>query len=384
MRVIFLIRSLESGGAERQLVILAANLARQGFSVSVVTYYGGGQLESELQGIAGVRVMSAGKRGRWDVAGFIWRLWKLVREVRPDVIHGYMYGANELALLLGFAGHARVVWGVRASGLEMQRYDWTTRLLQWTGARLSSQADAVISNSHAGRRFHIELGYPSQRFLVIPNGVDTDVYKLDDVGRHNIRSQWQVSTDEVLIGIVARVDPLKDHDTFLHAAAALESGGVPVRFVIVGPGTKQNLLRLKAVADQLGVGHRVIWAGPRQDMPLVYSAIDIVTSTSLSEGFSNSLAEAMACERTCVATDVGDAGLILGEFGQLVPPRSPQALARAWLKVLEERAEHRAARGIQARIRIAENFSVRALAARTGDVLMRVAAGARSLTSNTD
>jgi len=201
-----------------------------------------------------VRVVSADKRGRWDLVGFMLRLYRAVRDLRPQIVHGYMYGANEIALLLGWAARARVVWGVRASGLDMRFYDWPTRLLWRTGAWLSHGADALIANSEAGRRFHIDFGYPARRFLVIPNGIDTDLYRHDDSGRRQLRMQWGLSDDHVLIGIVARIDPMKDHETFLRAAAALVATETAVRFVIVGAGSQASLARLKTIAERLGVG----------------------------------------------------------------------------------------------------------------------------------
>ncbi len=376
MRVVFLIRRLGCGGAERQLVALVRNLDQNRFSVTVVTYYSGGELAEALQGLPNVRVVSADKRGRWDLVGFISRLRSLVREVRPQVVHGYMYGANELALLLARAVGARVIWGVRASGLDMRYYDWMTRLLYRTGAWLSSRVDAVIANSEAGRRFHIELGYPAQRFFVIPNGIDTDLYRYDDEARRRVRARWNVSETEVLIGVVARLDPMKDHETFLQAAAVLVGTGMAVRFVIVGAGSQQQRLRVERITTRLNLDAQVVWAGGCQDMPAVYSAIDIVTSSSaFGEGFSNSLAEAMACERVCVSTDVGDARAMLGLCGEIVPPRQPETLAAAWRKVLELSSQGRAARGRQARERVIDNFSVATLATRTSEVLLRIAAG---------
>ncbi len=376
MRVVLLTRSLDSGGAERQLVALARSLNPADFSVTVVTYYAGGALASSLEDCPHVRLVSAGKRGRWDFVGFLWRMWKLVREARPHVIHSYMYGVNELALLLAYGLRARVVWGIRASGLDMTRYAWSVRLLAKTGAFLSARADAIIANSEAGRSYHIGLGYPARRFLVIPNGIDVEIYRRDASGRQRVRAEWGVSEDDVLIGIVARMDPMKDHDTFLRGAGTLASVERRLRFVVVGPGSAQELRRLETLANECRIAEQVIWAGARTDMAAVYSALDIATSSSaFGEGFSNSLAEAMACETVCVATDVGDARTVVGDTGEIVPPRQPAALAAAWHKVLRAAVEGRAERGRAARARIVDSFSTCALADRTGNVLRRVVAG---------
>jgi glycosyltransferase involved in cell wall biosynthesis len=377
VRVLFLIRALQRGGAERQLVTLVRGLDPARFEVTLATFYDGCEFAEELRGLGHVRVVSVGKRGRWDVLGFLGRLYRLARETRPQVLHGYMYGANELALLLGRAVRARVVWGIRASELQMRHYDLATRLLYRTGAWLAARADALIANSQAGRRFHIALGYPVPRFLVIPNGIDTECYRPDAAARMRVRAAWGVTDEEVLIGIVARIDPMKDHDTFLRAAAVLTAERSGVRFAIVGAApSSASLQRLQALAADLGLNSQVLWAGARQDMQAVYSALDVVTSTSaFGEGFSNSLAEAMACERVCVATDVGDARLLLGETGEVVSPAAPQALVAAWSRTLDLGVAGRATRGREARQRVVEHFSVDALVARTSDVLVRLVEG---------
>src|SRR5512140_2979597 len=99
MKVVFLVRSLNFGGVERQLVMLAKGMDKSRFEPAVVRFYGGGPLEAELVQ-AGIRVIAPGKHGRWDVAGFLWRLSRTIGELKPDVLHGYLPVPNFLAALL--------------------------------------------------------------------------------------------------------------------------------------------------------------------------------------------------------------------------------------------------------------------------------------------
>jgi glycosyltransferase involved in cell wall biosynthesis len=373
---VFLVRSLEAGGAERQLVELVRSLDSASFCVTVVTFYPGGILESDLCTVPGVRLETANKHGRWDVASFLLRLWKVIRRTRPHVVHAYMYGANEVAWLLGRASGARVVWGIRASNMDLQHYDSMTRLLFKSGALLSSRIDLIISNSYAGRAHHLRLGYAADKFIVISNGIDTKKYRRDTDRSTQLRAQWGVDQDCQVVGLVARVDPMKDHETFLRATAIAASRLQRARFVIIGNGTPRKLAALHTLAQDLGVEHLIIWAGAHRDMTAVHGALDVATSSSaFGEGFSNSLAEAMACETVCVATDVGDARIIIGDTGEIVPPRDAKALAEAWLRVLKASSSERAERGRRARKRIVENFGVRVLARRTSEMLLQVAAG---------
>ncbi len=377
MRIVFLIRALQGGGAERQLVTLIRGLDPTRFEVTVATFYPGGELCSELEDLPHVRVVSADKRGRWDLLGFCVRLLRILHRSSPEVVHGYMYGANELALLFGRLTGASVVWGIRASGLEMGHYDMATRMLYRSGGWLSRLSDLIIANSEAGRRFHLGIGYPAAKLCVIPNGIDTRRFAYDATQRERVRREWGLEDGEMLIGVVARLDPMKDHATFLRAAALASTKHPGTRFVIVGGGTEHRLATLKSLAAQLGVSARVLWAGAREDVAAAYSALDIFTCCSaFGEGFPNSLAEAMACERSCVATRVGDAEWILGDCGEIVPPREPEALAGAWSRLLALSTIDRARQGQEARQRIVGSFAVSTLVRSTSELLTQVASRA--------
>jgi glycosyltransferase involved in cell wall biosynthesis len=377
VRIVFLIRALQGGGAERQLVTLIRGLDPTRFDVTVVTFYPGGALCADLEDLPNVRVVSADKQGRWDLLGFFVRLLRILHRAGPEVVHGYMYGANELALVFGRLTGAAVVWGIRASGLEMGHYDMATRMLYRSGAWLSRLSDLIIANSEAGRRFHLGIGYPPGKVRVIPNGIDTRRFAYNATERERVRRQWNTKDGEVLIGVVARLDPMKDHATFLRAAALASTEHPATRFVIVGAGDEQSLRILQSLASQLGVSARVLWAGPREDVAAVYSALDVFTcSSAFGEGFPNSLAEAMACERLCVATRVGDAESILGDCGEIVPPREPEALAGAWLRLLALSTADRVRRGQAARQRIVASFSVSSLVHATSELLTQVASRA--------
>jgi glycosyltransferase involved in cell wall biosynthesis len=369
-RVVLLIRSLGIGGAERQLVVLARALHARGVDVRVLTFYPAGALKPELEA-AGVPVEDLGKGGRWDVLAFLWRLWRRLRALRPDVLYSWLPMANVLAAVLGpMAGVPRIVWGVRASNLDADRYDWLHRVEQSLARRLARRADAIICNAEAGRHWHEALGYPRERMVVIENGIDTERFHFDAHARARLRKEWGVADHEHLIGLVARIDPMKDHDTFLHAAALLAQRRPGVRFVCVGDGPESELARLQGLAHALGLDGRLLWLGRRADVAQVLSAMDIASSSSsYGEGFSNAIGEAMACSRICVVTDVGDSRRIVGETGFVVPPRDPEALARGWEATLALPPAQRVEREQSARRRVEERFSVKRMVEHTGEVL---------------
>lgn len=359
-RVAFLIRRLERGGAERQLIQLARSLNKEKFHVTILTQYGGGGFVSEITPESGIDVVNLNKSGPWDIFGFLWRLIRTVRRLRPHIVHGYMTGANELSVIAARACGARVVWGLRASDWSAVPQSLGTKYIFYAGAILSCHTDRIISNSQHGRSFHAAEGYCDKRMTVIPNGIDTRLFSILPEQRQAVRREWRVADEETLIGRASRLDPLKDYPSFLRAAAHVSRVQPTTRFACIGDDT--DCAQLRDIARREGIEDRVIWAGGRADMPAVYNALDICVSSSLSEGFPNSVAEPMACGTPCVATDVGDSALIVGDAGIIVPARDPKAMSDGMLRLINERGQYPRER---VRRRITDNFSSERLTART-------------------
>ncbi len=364
MNLFFLIRSLGNGGAERQLTELVRCLDTSRFQVTVATFYDGGALRPDIEGLRGVRVVSLAKKGRWDILPFLWRLARVLRETRPAVIHGYMGIANELSLLFGRAFGARVVWGLRMSRVDHAGQGWMTVASFRIAAALSRFADLMIANSHSGRLHYIEENYRPERLVVVSNGIDTTRFRPDAEAGGRIRAEWGFK-DEPLIGLVGRLNPQKDHPNFLRAAAILAERRPDARFVCVGDGPAAYRECLERQA-----GGRVLWVRACRDMTGVHNALDVSTLCSAyGEGFPNVVGEAMACGAPVVATDVGDSAMILGNPSQVVPPGDPEALAAAWERILALAADEKAALGRAERERIVRDFSVEKLARNTVSLL---------------
>jgi glycosyltransferase involved in cell wall biosynthesis len=329
-KILLLTRKLDMGGAQRQLVELALGLHTRGWRVVVATFYSGGALAAQLDG-AGVETISLGKIGRWDLFGFAWRLTALVRRERPDVVHGYLDTSNVLLTLLRpLFAPTRVVWGVRASNMDLTQYDRLAMLESRLARALSRHADLIICNSEAGRAYHAVQGYPAERMVVVPNGVDVKRFCPDPQARQALRSEWRAEPGYTLVGIVARLDPMKDHRNFLNAAARIAATRPNARFVCVGDGPAAYRQALADEARDLGLDGRIEWTGARDDMPQVYNALDVaVSSSSYGEGFPNMIVEAMATGIPCVVTDVGDSAAIVGSLGWVCPPRDSVALSDA-------------------------------------------------------
>ncbi|MBI5478560.1 MAG: glycosyltransferase [Deltaproteobacteria bacterium] len=368
----FLVPALGYGGAERQLVALARGLHERGHRVRVTTFYSGGPLENELHD-AGVPVLSVHKRHRWDVVRQLVQIIRIARREAPLILHGYTSEPNILAVLLKplLPGTVTVL-GVRNSDMQLARYEPLTRFTFRLERMLARFADLAIVNSNAGRDYAARSGFPTDRLAVIPNGIDLDRFRSDPRARPRVRAEWGVAAAEVLVGMVGRLDPMKDHETLVRAAAITLPTHPELRFVCVGDGSVDERARIGRLGDEVGVGGRLTLVAGRDDMHAVYSAFDVlVSSSAFGEGFPNVVAEAMACSVPCVVTDVGDSADIVGDTGEVVPPRDPAALAGG----LERLLPHAAEAGARARKRVAARFGVNLLIERAEAVLAGAAVG---------
>ena len=358
IKVAFIIRSLDCGGTERQLVSLAKALDKKRFDVTILTFYSGGSLEEDLKGCR-VRYITLEKRGRWDTLGFYRRFVHHLRALRPDIIHGYLDISNLLSLSAKlFLSRALIIWGARSSNLELGHYDWLRRLSFLLERLFARFADCIIVNSIAGRAYLLERRFPAEKVALVHNGIDTELFRPDAEAGARVRSEWGVPKDEILVGHVGRLDPAKDHANLLRAASLLQRERPDVRFVCVGSGPQSYAQRLHQITEGSGQTKTIKWIEMRSDMRAVYNAFDINVSSSQSEGFSNVIGEAMACAVPCVVTDVGDSALIVGDTGYVCAPRNAEALAAALISCLQE---DRNALGMKARSRVMEHWGIERL-----------------------
>jgi glycosyltransferase involved in cell wall biosynthesis len=366
MKIMFIIRSLNVGGAERQLICLAKGLNKSGTDISTAVFYRNGALERELQQ-ADIPIIDLRKSGRWDILQFYFRLFTLTKKVAPDIIYGFLGTANILTILLKPCfKQIKMVWGVRASNVNLDHYDWMSRASYRIERWLSRFADLIICNSHAGKDYLVRCSFPENKTIVIPNGIDTVRFRPDMKACKRMRAKWGIANDEILVGLVGRLDPMKGHSTFLKSAAMLSRENKSVRFICVGDGPETYKSKIHSLSSELGLDGRIIWIGALSDMPIVYNALDVaVSSSSFGEGFTNVIGEAMACGVPCVVTDVGDSAWIVGKTGIVVPSGNPQALSEALMRLIALSAEQRRALGAHARDRIVSKFGVDALVART-------------------
>ncbi len=357
-KILFLIRSLNVGGAERQLLTLVDALDRTSFNPVIVKFYSGGTLLPEFEK-RGIRVETAGKSGRWDIFSFVSNLTKIIRAEKPDILCSYLVAANLLALIFrDFWKVPHVITSIRHSFLRKEDYDWTASFMYWVEDHLSFRADRVIINSFVGARQAEERGIPSSKIVVIPNGIDTDRFVPSANLREETRRKLGYSSLDMVIGMVGRLDPVKDHSTFIKASAYLIDKNPHFRFLIVGDGSDDYSNRIRSEISRAGLDTVFQILPAERDPVPVYNALDICVSASVGEGFSNVIAEAMSCGVPSVVTDVGDSGMIVGETGRVIPAGDPEQMGRALTQLSEMTSGDRMSLGLKARQRIQSEFSV--------------------------
>jgi glycosyltransferase involved in cell wall biosynthesis len=360
--VAHVITGLGQGGAEMMLLKLLQQTDRTQFSVRVVSLLDPPGPVADRVRALGIPVDALGIGRRVPNPAGLWRLARLLRATRPDVVQTWMYHGDLVGGLAAKLASIRlpVIWNIRQSNFDANHSRRRTIQLARLCAALSSRLPCkILCCSDVARRVHVAMGYDASKMQVIPNGFDLVAFRPDSAARVALRAELGLPANTALIGMVARLDPQKDHGTFLAAATRLHARLPNVHYVLCGAGIDTANADLAMAIDRAGLTAVCHLLGQRNDIARVTAALDLATlSSAYGEGFPNVLGEAMACEVPCVATDVGDSAHVIGDTGRVVPPRDPDALASAWSEMFAagETALH--ALGQRARRRIVDNFSI--------------------------
>ena len=360
-----IITGLDMGGAEMMLLKLLS-ASRESLQSIVVSLKDEGVVGPSIAEL-GVPVECLRLRPYTPNPARFASLLSLTRRFRPEVIQGWMPHGNLAASFAQFASRigAPVIWNVRMSLDAVEGEKFTTLGLIRLGAFLSSCPAAIIYNSMAGAKQHEKCGYRGAQSAVISNGFDCDVFQPDETAHSRVCQQLGLESNTILIGLVARLHPMKDHVGFLQAASSVSARHPESRFLLIGKGLAESAPALTKLISQLNLTGRVLLLGERTDTPQLTAGLDIACSSSAwGEGFSNTIGEAMACGIPCVVTDVGDSAYLVGDTGVIVPPRNPQSLEHAIGQLIEAGSATRKQLGFAARRRIESEFSLPRIALR--------------------
>jgi glycosyltransferase involved in cell wall biosynthesis len=359
IRVLHVIPTLVRGGAEKQLVLLAAGLPRDDFDVHVCVLTHSGPLEEDLRA-AGIPVSLIGKRWKIDPLAY-WRLRDAIRRLRPDIVHTWLFAANSYGRQAAFACRVpRVVAGERCVD------PWKTAVQLTIDRLLAKRTDRIVTNSSGVVDFYVGKGLPADQFAVIPNGIEP-LRNPRPASRHELLAELGLPHDARLIGVIGRLWPQKRIKDAIWATDLLKCIRDDVHVLVIGDGPQR--WRLERFSRQCGNEDKVHFLGERGDVARLLPHLDCLWVTSAYEGQSNAIMEAMLAEVPVVATDIpGNRDLVIpGETGFLVDVGDRGALAQKAQLVLSDAALARRL-GQRARQRMETEFTVEKMVQRHAEL----------------
>lgn len=359
-RVEHIITGLGIGGAELMLSHLARGGAR--FEHSVTSLSSTSRIADDLTA-AGVAVTHTGMKKNLMAPRSMVRLSTRLKRRPPQLVQTWLYHADLVGGLAARRAGVPVVWNLRQTdagpGGQKISTSMVIRLCAWVSGSIPVK---IVCGSNAARESHRRAGFDESKMVVISNGVDTGVFKPDRPARTAVRQELGLDDETPVVGRVGRYHPQKDYRGFVEAARIIADARPDVRFLLAGENVDWSNQELTAWIERNGMKNLFYLLGARRDMPGIMAALDIFVSSSIfGEGFPNVIAEAMACEVPCVATDVGDSAEIIGRADRIVPPGDPHRLAQATIEVLGEEPAMRHRDGEQGRQRVTARFALDAM-----------------------
>ena len=369
IKILHIITGLGQGGAEQMLCKLVEHANQKKFDMYVVALTGDGP--------SGYRLHSANislnflnmSPGHISLNGLM-RLWLLLRDIKPDVIQTWLYHADLLGGLFSkLSGVGNVVWNIRNTNLDTDKTKFHTRLVVRLCALLSSSIPSrIICNSHRSALAHQTLGYSKESFSIIPNGFSLELFSPNVSKRAQLRHLFRIADDCVVLGHVARFDPLKNHRGLLKAFSQVDQLNSPLKLICCGSGVTSENEEITGLLKELDIQKKVLLLGPREDISDLMQAFDFLVLPSFGESFPNVVGEAMASGVPCLVSDVGDCAEIVGETGWVVLPNDEESLVNGLRTAISCSVEERYARGCAARERIANNYKMEDIAQRYEDL----------------
>jgi glycosyltransferase involved in cell wall biosynthesis len=335
MRILFVISELTLGGAQKQVVELAAQMVHRGHDVAIYTLNGDVPRKPELDG-RGVGLYIDQKRSRLDPA-VLYRLRRTISRWRPDVVHSFLFDADFYARVAAIGSGVPVINSERNA-------DYHLTTLQKLAQRLTrTLARGVVANTFSGKQFAERLfALPPNDVHVVWNGI-----RLDEIQR---QARTTINYREMFFGpgvyriacLVAAIKPQKDYHLALDVAAQLVSKNPEWRVLFLGdklsaPGPykagagSETTDYKEAVVKHyqgLGLSDKIKFAGLRGDVPAIVSQSDVLYMTSAHEGFPNAVLEAMALGIPVASTDYSDIRRILPLSAQVAASRNPEDVAQ--------------------------------------------------------
>jgi glycosyltransferase involved in cell wall biosynthesis len=349
INILYLIATLDVGGAERQLVELVKRLDRNKFNPIVCCLTRGGPLEDELKETK-IKYFILGKKFKFDFS-VIFKLIPILKQKNIHILHTWLFTSNSLGRIAGLVAKTPIIV-TSERGVDV----WKNKmylLLDWFLAHFT---DKIVCVSEGVNIFYQKYaGIPLDKLVTIYGGVE-GVEKVN-VSIDGKKKEFGFKKNSTVITTVGHLIYYKGIKYLLFSIPKIVREFPTARFLIVGEGIEEN--KLKKLAGKLNIRENIIFAGLRKDIKEILSITDIFVLPSLIEGLSNAVMEAMLAEKPVVATHIpgNDELVVDGKTGILVPPRDTDSLASAIINILGNPEEGKKM-GINGRKRVKKYFSI--------------------------
>jgi sugar transferase (PEP-CTERM/EpsH1 system associated) len=295
IKICYIIGQLRRGGAERQLYELVRGIDRNRFEPIVISLSQGGHWADKIREL-NIQVIELERRKNKEFAR-LWRLIKLIRKIKPKIVHTYLFPANSYGRVAANVCRVPIIIASERSLPEIGK--GKTKTMIYIDKILSPFSHAIICNSLRASEVLIKhYSFNPEKVFTVYNGIDVAAIS------NNGNNENQKVTTKV-VGIVGSLEPVKNHKLFLQIAKIIidQTSADSIKFLIVGKGSLRK--ELEEFAANLGIKDSVIFTGERTDIPELLHTMDVFVLTSQHEGLSNAVMEAMAAGIPVVATDVG-------------------------------------------------------------------------------
>lgn len=328
-KIVHIIPGLGNGGAEILLERLLSNLDKTKYKLEVISLIDEGILGEKIKKM-GINIHSLHmKRGKIDFQ----KLFKGLKICKDcDIIQGWLYHGNLFAFICGKILGKKIIWGIHHANFDKDKHKKLTLLIIKIMSFLSRFVDVIVCGSKVVEKLHKEIGY-NGKMLIIQNGFELDKFYKIEKARLIIEKELGLEKDIILFGSVGRYDLQKDYLNCFEAMRIIKNKKIKFKLLLIGPDLTNENIELKKMIEKTGIEENVMLLGKREDIPLLMSSLDIYVSSSVGEGFSNVIGEAMACETICVITDTGIAEE-LEDRSLVVPIKDAKMLAEKCIEVI--------------------------------------------------
>ncbi len=356
-KICHIITDLDVGGAEYMLKRLLEHQIKDLDSFVVISLTGLGKIGEQLRN-QGVAVYTLNMSGKLAFPFAFWRLRKLLRQLKPELVQTWMYHADLLGGLAAYScGIRRIVWGIHCSRLPIGRP--LTKIVMMCCAKMSTWLPTrILCVAEAAKQNHIKYGYSSGKMLVIPNGFSAAILTKTAGQLKPLLTPYGITPDNFVVGCVGRFHPDKGQDILLQTIKQVAQQVPRVKFVLAGRECDAGNDELIELVRRFDVSDQIVLLGERDDIPYLLPEFDLFCMPSRSEAFPVALGEAILAGVPCVATNVGDAMELGGDEVVYVEPSNVDALAAAIVNLSQQSSEELAKKSLLGRQRIQALFSI--------------------------